>query len=147
MASIIERPDGTTCTDAGQPHIRILNEITVSPGRTGSDSPGSEGVAIAELDARDVAQVARMSAKRRQEALAKAIADGTVRCGFDVDKEEVDLAASQLAEMIDRERLGDFFGDDLIGRIGITITLFRFRLFGRRYEVNLKINIGIDPVP
>ena len=147
MANIVERPDGSTCTDAGQPHIRILNEISVSPGRTVTDPSGSDGISVAELDPQDVAQLARMSSGRRREALCAAIADGTARSGYDVDKDAVEFAAAQLAEMIDRERLADFAGDDLIGRIAITIRLFRFRLFGQRYEVNIRISLGIDRVP
>lgn len=147
MTSIIEGPDGSTCTDAGQPRIRILNEITVSHGREDRSSADGDGVAIVELDSQDVRQLAGMPTKRRRDELAQAIADGTARCGYDVDKDHVEQSAARIAEMIDKERLSDFLGNDLVGKIGITIRLLRFRFRGRRYEINLHIGLSLDEAP
>lgn len=143
MTRVIEGPDGSTCTDGGAPTIRILNEITVFPGSSGEPGSGGDedGVTV-ELGSAEVMELAGMSSRRREAALATMIVDAAERHRMDIDKVDCKPQAARIAELLDKERLTDFLGDDLIGKLSIKMKLFKFKMFGKKYQVS--ITIGLD---
>ena len=131
---IIEGHNGETCTDHGNPVVRVLNDVTVYGGNC---STGDAANSVT-LDG-DVAQsLAMMPHKERVTALVGVIHDAAEKRGRTLPGEQVAKKAEEVADFLDNEALAKRFGKDWPQRLRIIITIeFKWWIF------KVKITIEI----